>query len=423
MVVGFTIDLPHGHIAGHFRKKVRKTKKIGLQSGNIRATFETSNPNETRNKHPKEKAPPMARPRKTSAPASMLADPNSCHMLTAVDGKVEFFAGSDTAAWHGLGQVVKGQLTAAAAMEAAHLNWEVTKTPIGDFHITGDDDCIIESSEYMLHRPAGSVTEADGSKRITKRFHLGTVSDSYEVIQNKDAFDFFDSLIGEGQAVYETAGSLFGGKRVWIQADIPGSAFGKDSGDETKVKVMLTNGHDGCTALSGMIVPIRVVCNNTYSVALKGAKNRFTLKHLRNWNDEAKQQDAREVIGLAHEYAEKLNEAFRKMREAKMTQDAFMKDMLNVLYPEPEKGEKGRGVSRMNNIREEVMSLFNRGMGTEGKTIWDGFNAITEYVDHRSTFKETEGASRPENRLINILEKGGAKMKQDAFDLAQVLVG
>ena len=330
------------------------------------------------------------------------------HQISQVAGKSETFQGNNVPAWHGLGTTVEGTLNSKDALKAASLDWSVSKTSIDSITVDGKT---IVSNTSIITRPgeAGQL------------IHLGTVGKRYVPIQNEAAFSFFDSIIGEGHACYETAGALFQGKKVWIQADIPASAFGQGS-DETKIKVLLTNSHDGEGCLEALVTPVRVVCWNTYSVAIRGVKNRFRVRHLENWSSEQKIIAARQVLGITKTYGELLEKKFEAFRSKGLTKDAFVENFLDKLFVLPE--DEGRAKVIMKNRRDNVIALFENGAGNEGKTVWDGFNAITEWANHGSTFKETEQTSAAENRFSSILDASGRSflLNQEAFEVAQSLV-
>lgn len=332
-----------------------------------------------------------------------------CHQISEVNGKAEIFTGSGVPAWHGLGTTVEGTVTSVEALALANLDWKVSKTSLERFTNAGNAKLV--SDDFLITRDAPE----------NGLIHLGTVKGRYEVIQNDAAFNFFDSIIGEGHAYYETAGALFSGKKVWILADIPGAAFGKDSSDETKVKVLLSNSHDGTGCLTARITPIRVVCNNTYSLAVKGGKNIVKIRHLKEWNSEAKIAQAREVLGITKQYGEILAKSFEAFRAKSLDKDAFIAEFVDKLYPE--KGdEAGKGKARAANIRAEIIELFSTGAGNEGKTVWDAFNAVTEFANHKQVFKETELSSYEENRFVSIFDGNANTLMQKAYDLSEALV-
>lgn len=327
----------------------------------------------------------------------------SCHQLATIGGKVAFFGGSNEAAWHGLGTIVEGQVSSKEALKLAGLDWEVTKSPIEALTLGAT---VIKSPDFIIHRPG------DNGELV----HLGTVGKKYAPVQNVEAFDFFDGIIGEGHAFYETAGALYNGQKVWILADIPAASFGADVNDETKVKVMLSNSHDGTGCVEARIVPIRVVCKNTYSVAIKGGKNVVKIRHLNNWNSEAKLAQAKEILGIVKDYGTILSEKFAAFKAKPILGDDFEKIFLDGLFPMA--GKDGKGKKQMENKREELAALFLNGTGNDGESVWDAFNAVTEWANHGAVFKETGASSRAENRFTSVFDGEMGKLIQKAFDLA-----
>ncbi len=102
--------------------------------------------------------------------------------------------------WHGLGTIVEEAPESADALRLAGLDWNVVQKDI--------------FTNY------GKVEGYKANVRDTDNQVLGVVTDRYKVIQNTDAFAFTDELLGAGVR-YETAGSLQGGKKVWLLARIP----------------------------------------------------------------------------------------------------------------------------------------------------------------------------------------------------------
>ena len=105
--------------------------------------------------------------------------------------------------------------------------------------------------------------------RSTDHAPLGIVSDRYKVVQNEDAFQFTDDLLGEG-VTYETAGALQGGRKVWLLARMPQRYV--IAGDEITPYMVFMNSHDGSSGVKVAMTPIRVVCQNTLNLALDSAK-------------------------------------------------------------------------------------------------------------------------------------------------------
>jgi Domain of unknown function (DUF932) len=105
---------------------------------------------------------------------------------------------------------------------------------------------------------------------------LGVVGDRYRIVQNDEAFQFVDQLIGSAMH-FETAGRLHGGRQVWVLARLPEHI--EVGGDPVRCYVLLLNSHDGTTAVVAASTPVRVVCQNTLNWALTRAHQRYSIRH------------------------------------------------------------------------------------------------------------------------------------------------
>ena len=210
--------------------------------------------------------------------------------------------------WHGLGTVVMEAPTSKDALRLAGLDWNVVQEPI----YTG------------FHRV---VEGYKANVRDSDHKVLGVVSDRYKVVQNSEAFDFTDSLIGEG-CTYETAGSLKGGRKVFLLAKLPQKLI---LGDEVDPYVCFTNSHDGTGAIQACATPVRVVCNNTLNLALDTATRRWSTKHV--GNIESKMEEARYTLKLMNDYMDSLSVTADKLAHTKVT-EAEVVAILDDIFPE-----------------------------------------------------------------------------------------
>ena len=152
--------------------------------------------------------------------------------------------------WHGLGTRVMEAPASSEALKLAGLDWKVLQEPV-----------YTENGELIRGYKA--------NVRDTDRKVLGVVTDRYKVVQNQDAFAFTDALLGQGVR-YETAGSLMGGKKVWLLAHMPREYI--ISGERISPYLVFSNTHDGSGAVKVAVTPIRVVCSNTLNLALRQRK-------------------------------------------------------------------------------------------------------------------------------------------------------
>ena len=201
----------------------------------------------------------------------------------------------------------------------------------------------------------------------------------YTPVQNTEMFKMFDSIVGSGEAFYHTVGSLFGGRKVWLLAKFNGEVK-LDDGDVLDKYVLLSNAHDGSGALTAMFTPVRVVCWNTLSVALRGGNQedskRMYLRHTQGITEKA--IDVRKYLGLENLYYERMMEECNSLIQKSFTKEQ-MAELSLQLYrgnEEIENIEDIKGTSRSS--VEQTISLFNHGIGTNGENAYDAFNAVTE---------------------------------------------
>lgn len=301
-------------------------------------------------------------------------------------GRAEMFSGSNETPWHGLGTVVAGLLNSADALKAAGLDWQVVSHPV-----------FAKNGEYVPANGYQAICRNDTGEV------LSIMSDRYAIIQNADAFSFFDAVTQSKDAFYDTAGALHGGKRIWIMAKLPGSLF--IGSDEHEKMVLLVTSHDGSYSLMMQQVLTRVVCQNTLSIALSGCSHQVKIRHCQNWQE--KEKIAREALGIADKYFETLQASLNRMNEQLLTPD-----QMQTLTEYWIKADNEKDVpTRTQNIRAEVNRLFQRGQGNHGATRFDALQAITDYVDHSASTRGKD-STRFESGLL----ASGARLKQTAFD-------
>ena len=259
--------------------------------------------------------------------------------------------------WHGLGVIVEDAPTSADALRLAGLDWKVERQ-----QLTLPDGRVIPDQYANVRTSDGAV--------------LGLVTGKYQIVQNEEAFAFTDNLIG-GDVRYETAGSLMGGKRVWMLARLPAE---KIAGDEVVPYLCFSNSHDGSSSIRACVTPVRVVCNNTLNFALKTAKRSWKTTHA--GNIELRAKEARHTLGLATEYMERLDVMANDMANVRVTNDQVV-DIWRNMNPLPESASdllRARREQSTNDLIKCVTAVDIRQF--EG-TAWGAAMAITDFVGHR----------------------------------------
>jgi phage/plasmid-like protein (TIGR03299 family) len=214
------------------------------------------------------------------------------------DAVESMFSASNMVPWHGLGTIVKDALTADEALTQSGQDWLVEKVPM---EMTWDGKQVFIPGRFI------TVRNRDGRA-------LGVVKSEYTPLQNHEAFSFFDEIVSRKEAIYETAGVLNDGARVWILARLPGEIYVKTrrgAEDITNKYVVIANSHDGSTGVQAKVTPIRVVCNNTLTAAMRGGS--FNVRHTKNVADRV--QQAAKVMGFTNKMYEQLQVAYQSMAD------------------------------------------------------------------------------------------------------------
>ncbi len=280
--------------------------------------------------------------------------------------------------WHGLGTEVKEAPNSEDALIWAGLDWQVEQKPV----FAGDGTLI---PGYKVN-----IRDRDGAP-------LGIVTDRYKVVQNEDAFQFTDDLLGEG-VTYETAGALQGGRKVWLLARMPHRYI--IAGDEIAPYLVVMNSHDGSSGIKVAMTPIRVVCQNTLNLALNSAKRTWTTKHTENVMSRV--YEARETLELAEAYMGELGRGIDALSKIKLTDKQVMAFMGEFFPVEPDMPE----AQRKNNLRllDDMKLRYWEApdLSNVDKNGYRFINAVSDFATHADPIRRTRNYE--ENLFLRTVE-------------------
>jgi len=315
-------------------------------------------------------------------------------------------------AWHGLGTVLSDTPFSDQMKLAANLDW------------------LVNQEQLYIHR----VEEKDGEKKVihvevsdfvanTRGDNgnvLGIVTSKYKVVQNSEAFDFVDGLWQDGLIKYEAAGSLKGGKSVWLLARMPAHFHEISDIDRLEEYILFTTAHDGTRAVQIVPTSVRVVCQNTLNLAMGTKKNRaISIQHKGNVMD--KLDDARKAILTVRKQFDTFYAQADEMVKVEVDIEQ-MRAFANMLLP----NEKGKANTRRIKARASIMRAFTDGPqnlpGVRG-TAWAAFNAMTQYIDHEKGYKGKNTDAKAESRMNSTLFGSNSRMKHSALNLVNEVVG
>lgn len=295
--------------------------------------------------------------------------------------------------WHGLGTKVMEAPTSKKALDLAGLNWAVTQKKL----MSEDGDLV---PGYRLN------------VRSTDQRILGVVSDRYKVVQNDEAFAFTDALLGEG-VTYETAGSLRGGRAIWILAKMPEryALFG----DDVTPYMVFMNTHDGTGAIKVAMTPVRVVCQNTLNLALSSAKRSWATNHM--GDIAGKMEDARNTLVYATQYMQSLTLEVETLASKDLTKDDVY-GLVTELFPTPDKATDLQ-IKNLDKQRVDLTSRFFDAPDLQhvGMNAYRFVNAVSDFATHAAPLRMT--VNYQDNLFAKTVE--GHPVIDKAYELVQAL--
>lgn len=329
-------------------------------------------------------------------------------------GKHSFFSVKEKP-WHGLGQIVQDYPTSAEAIKHAGLDYTVEKRKLFTFdneNQNGNPDTEIIIPEIEV--PGYFATMRSDTEQV-----LGVVGKDYEIVQNVDAFSFFDSIVGGDGIQYETAGALGKGERIFITAKLPGYIkVGRE--DLIEQYLFLTTSHDGYGSITAAFTPVRIVCNNTLNAALRNFSNSIKIRHTANAKDRLEQ--AHKVMGISNQLSGQLETIFNEWTKVRVT-DADLQQLVRMaMVPNKEVldnintckwDELSTCFNNMcNSIYEYAHTSETQQTETTKGSLFGFYNSVTGYFQNVRSYKNEEA------KLKSLLYGGTAQARtQKAFNL------
>lgn len=313
------------------------------------------------------------------------------HNLEMVGGKASM-AYSGEPCWHGLGTPVSNDLTPHEMLVAAGLDWTVSKQPL-----------------YMKNGEQLRQTTMTALIRDTDNSILTFVPDNWEPLQNEKAFEFFDEFVRAGELEMNTAGSICKGRRTWALAKTKEKfrlRFGNKE-DVIEDYLLFSNPHEFGRAIIVDQTDVRVVCNNTLTLALSKASAKIVkMSHDQKFDPEV----VKETLFAAKENLTEYRERAEFLITKKYKKD-LVKEYFQKLFPSNSKDEEKREKGSRNAIKALEFMETQPGAELGEGTYWQLFNTITYMSDHQL-------GRTQENRLNNVWYGTTRDLKIRALNLA-----
>jgi len=306
--------------------------------------------------------------------------------------------------WHELGSKLPPKQPIEVWADKAGMNWDICSTPVRYMtEQVGTLGAVMSFADQMvLYR---SDTKAP----------LSVVSDRYQVVQPREVLEFYRDLTEVSGFELETAGVLKAGKKFWALAKTGKESVLKGS-DVVKGYLLLATSCDGTLATTATPTTVRVVCNNTLTIALNGASSAIKVPHRTSFDALA----VKKQLGIAVSQWDSFMYRMKTLSERKVKSHEAMNYFLKVICQSDFQGDSSTGLNNERALKK-VQALFDgTGRGAElaaaKGTAWGLLNAVTEFVDHERK------ARNQEYRLDSAWFGQGANLKQRALDQALQLI-
>lgn len=266
-----------------------------------------------------------------------------------------------TTTWHSIGKSVEECKDLESVLTASGLDYTVEKKPV-----------FTEVESQQLIIPNRFVTMRD-----TDNHPYDVVSDKFEVIQNREAFDFVNYMGEDLQ--FRKAGETENGM-VYIIGALPEVSI---LGDSFIPHVIFRNGFSGKVKISAAICPLRMVCQNQFNFAFKNTQNTVTIRHVRNAHD--KLEEAREVLKVSADYMQELNAMAEQYAGIKLTATQFDR-VMDWMFP-MENPDQMNAYKR--HQLEEQRAKFKKAYLADDNSnfrgcAWGLINAYTDFITHKA---------------------------------------
>jgi phage/plasmid-like protein (TIGR03299 family) len=269
--------------------------------------------------------------------------------------------------WHGMGHKLPKGASVQKMIEAAEIDWTVKKLPL--------------FAQRSARGGKIAVKDHFALTRNTDNKILDVVGPDYIPVQNKDAFKFFKDFVEAGDATMETAGSLKGGEIVWGLAKL-NSSFTIGKSDTVNGYVLLSSPHTQGKALVAKTCAERVVCHNTYTMAMRELTDTFRMTHKTSF-DAAMIKKAKETLGLSREQMQRFEEDAKILHKLRLDKEDAIVLLGKVFEPQAKAADLKADFAKVSGIAfKKVVDAYDNAPGAEPGTGWGAFNAVTYWADH-----------------------------------------
>lgn len=312
-----------------------------------------------------------------------------------------------------------------------HINYEVDDMPL--MRVPKEMVEAIRKGEHYDWTPSliDLINSHKATVRTDTKTNLGIVGKGYGIVQNSKAFDFMDFIkeASGNEPNIETFGAIGNGERMFICATLGKDCF-LNPDDAIKNYVVFTNSHDGTGGVMAFFTPIRVICQNTLNMAIRGCSNKVVFKHTSrvderlDWTIERNRKIAAELFSKSVKFSDKFMEAMLGLKEQVVTADYTRDFVAKMCLTTPQfdlykkanyNVDKVEEIStRTKNIMAALSDSIENGVGQQnnrGTKVWL-LNGVTTYLQNGK-----EWGGKGEEQFNSLMFGSGQKKVENAYQL------
>lgn len=302
--------------------------------------------------------------------------------------------------WHGLGQAINPNAGIDEWRIAAGLDWHIEKRPLV-YGVEHEGEIQPQQYEGLFAHVRSDTQEA-----------LGHGSDRFQLVQPGDTLEFYRDLVDGSRFTIETAGSLNGGRKLWALARCNLDLTLGDK-DVLKPYLLLATANDGSMSTVADFTTVRVVCNNTLSMAVgrNSSESAIRVPHSTKFDANSVKQELGLIDGRLEAFAADSD----RLTQVDVSNDQAVRFFADLYAKYDDKGEVAnkKHVEKMvNNLMPRYLHGPGADLATARATAWGLVNAVTNFIDYE------QQARSQDNRFASSQFGDGAKVKALAFERA-----
>lgn len=281
------------------------------------------------------------------------------------------------ATWNKVGTDIREANSVKEALQISGLDYEVVKAPI-----------YLSNGHRIKDQFA---TKKKGTDEV-----FGIVGKDYTIVQNEEAFSFVDGIISEGLTFVKAGETSY---MNYIIASLPEQYI---LDDKFKPYIIFQNSHAGATTLKVAICPLRIICQNQFTMAFRNSENKISIRHSSSIHE--KMDEAQHILQFNAEYMDSFNKMANKMAANKIGDEKAL-DIIDKYFLV----DDNASTRKVNSNEEKKAILLNAYNAEDNQnfrgTQWGLINAFSDYITHLDPARKTNKSNI--SKFVNVTFNNG----------------